>query len=81
MVIQEAYKHGRPLIGSDIGGMAEKIIDGETGILFRARNFIDLAYKIEAIVNDSSSWENFVQNIQVPLSIEMCADIHLQKIY
>ncbi|MEI8641049.1 glycosyltransferase [Pseudoalteromonas sp. Hal099] len=25
MVIQEAYKHGRPLIGSDIGGMAEKL--------------------------------------------------------
>ncbi|MDR9828565.1 glycosyltransferase family 4 protein [Vibrio sp. FNV 38] len=81
MVIQEAYKHGRPLIGSDIGGMAEKIIDGETGLLFRARNPIDLSKKIEDIVEDSSDWGVFVENIQVPLTIEECADVHLSKIY
>jgi len=81
MVIQEAYKHGRPLIGSDIGGMSEKIVDGETGILFRARNPVDLAKKIENIVNDSSPWETFVDNIQVPLTIEECADIHLKRVY
>ncbi|QIA64457.1 glycosyltransferase [Vibrio astriarenae] len=81
MVIQEAYKHGRPLIGSDIGGMAEKIVDGETGILFRARNYVDLAKKIEDIVEDSSNWELFVENIQVPLTIEECADIHLGEVY
>lgn len=81
MVIQEAYKHGRPLIGSDIGGMAEKIVDGETGILFRARNPIDLANKIENIVHDSSNWETFVKNIKIPLTIEQCAEIHLNEIY
>ncbi|MGR5134653.1 glycosyltransferase family 4 protein [Vibrio alfacsensis] len=81
MVIQEAYKHGRPLIGSDIGGMAEKIIDGETGILFRARNHIDLAKKIEDIVEDSFFWEYFVENIKKPLTIRECADVHLKKVY
>lgn len=81
MVIQEAYKHGRPLIGSDIGGMAEKIVDGETGILFRARNYVDLAKKIEEIVEDSFCWEYYVENIQVPLTIEECADVHLEEVY
>ncbi len=81
MVIQEAYKHGRPLIGSDIGGMAEKIADAETGILFRARNPMDLAKKIEDIVKDSLCWGDFVANIKVPLTIEECANVHLEQVY
>ncbi len=81
MVIQEAYKYGRPLIGSDIGGIAEKIEDGETGILFRARNHIDLARKIQDIVEDSFCWEYFVANIKIPLNIKTCADIHLEEVY
>lgn len=81
MVIQEAYKHGRPLIGSDIGGMKEKIEDRVTGLLFRARNPIDLAKKIESIIDDSSCWEEYVNNIQQPITIEGCADIHLNEVY
>ena len=33
MVIQEAFLHGRPVIAPRLGGMAEKIRDGQTGIL------------------------------------------------
>jgi len=32
MVIQEAFTCGRPVIGSDIGGMAEKITHGVDGL-------------------------------------------------
>lgn len=81
MVIQEAYKHGRPLIGSDIGGMAEKIKDGETGILFRTKNPVDLASKIKEVVSNSTCWKKYVDNIHVPITIEECADIHLKEVY
>ena len=36
LVIQEAFQHGRPVICSDIGGMAEKVTDGVNGLHFRA---------------------------------------------
>ena len=35
IVIQEAFFHGRPMICSNIGGMAEKITDGVDGLHFR----------------------------------------------
>ncbi len=35
IVIQEAFFHGRPIICSNIGGMAEKIADGVNGLHFR----------------------------------------------
>lgn len=38
MVIQEAFVCGKPVICSDIGGMAEKVQHGQTGLHFEARN-------------------------------------------
>ena len=35
LVIQEAFLHGRPVICSDIGGMAEKVRHGVDGLHFR----------------------------------------------
>ncbi|MBE7210926.1 MAG: glycosyltransferase family 4 protein [Gluconacetobacter diazotrophicus] len=34
VVIQEAFRHGRPVICSDIGGMAEKVTNGVDGLHF-----------------------------------------------
>jgi hypothetical protein len=36
LVIQEAFQHGKPVICSDIGGMAEAVTDGVDGLHFRA---------------------------------------------
>ncbi|MBD1389793.1 glycosyltransferase family 4 protein [Neiella sp. HB171785] len=46
VVIQEAIAHGRPLIGSNIGGMKEKI-EGKAGLTFDARSSSSLAHAIE----------------------------------
>ena len=77
MVIQEAYNHERPLIASDIGGMAEKIIDNETGLHFRNRNPISLARQIEKVVIDSQLWQTCTANIIKPITISECAEKHL----
>ncbi|WP_160153826.1 glycosyltransferase family 4 protein [Microbulbifer sp. ALW1] len=45
VVIQEAISFGRPLIGSNIGGMKEKI-EGKAGLTFEARNASALAKAI-----------------------------------
>ena len=76
MVIQEAYNHGRPVISADIGGMAEKIIDGKTGYHFRRGSYQSLASVIERAVY-MSEWEEMYSNITAPLSIYECAMDHL----
>jgi glycosyltransferase involved in cell wall biosynthesis len=47
MVIQEAYSAGRPVICTGIGGMAEKVIDGVTGLHFRVNEHLDLVAAIQ----------------------------------
>ena len=47
LVIQEAFLHQRPVICSDIGGMAEKVADGVDGLHFRAGDPRSLARVLE----------------------------------
>lgn len=49
VVIQEAINFGRPLIGSNIGGMLEKI-DNQAGLTFEARSANALANAMEKAV-------------------------------
>jgi len=76
MVIQEAYVCGRPLLCSDIGGMAEKIRDRITGLHVNTGNPASWATKlIEAI--DAELWANCASNIERPLTYYQCAERHL----
>jgi glycosyltransferase involved in cell wall biosynthesis len=57
LVIQEAFAYGRPIICSNIGGMAEKVTDGVNGFHFRVGDPVDLAEKIVTATADSQAWE------------------------
>jgi glycosyltransferase involved in cell wall biosynthesis len=46
LTIIEAYANGKPVIGADIGGITEIIINKKTGFLFSSRNIEDLSSKI-----------------------------------
>ena len=52
LVIQEAYKFGRPVICPDIGGMAEKVKPEVGGLHYRARDSISLTCMINRIVKE-----------------------------
>jgi glycosyltransferase involved in cell wall biosynthesis len=58
LVIQEAFMHGRPVICSNIGGMAEKVTDGVDGLHFRVGDPEDLAKTIAAAADSSQLWRN-----------------------
>jgi glycosyltransferase involved in cell wall biosynthesis len=77
VVIEEAFCHGRPVICSDIGGMAEKVTDGVDGLTFAVGNPEDLARTLEAIVGGEVSWEELAANTRDPLSVIESADAHL----
>ena len=63
LVIQEAFAHGRPVICSDIGGMAEKVQDGVTGLHFRVRSARSLAAAIETAATTDGLWDRLRQAI------------------
>jgi glycosyltransferase involved in cell wall biosynthesis len=52
LVIQEAFLHGRPVICSDIGGMAEKVAHNVNGLHFRAGDPRSLAATLGEAVTD-----------------------------
>jgi glycosyltransferase involved in cell wall biosynthesis len=54
VVIQEAYAIGRPVICAGIGGMAEKVINGVSGLHFRFGDVRDLARTIRSAADPNT---------------------------
>ena len=46
MVVLEAYACGTPVVASRIGSLAEIVLDGETGLHFKAGDPVDLAQRV-----------------------------------
>jgi glycosyltransferase involved in cell wall biosynthesis len=63
LVIQESFMHRRPVICSDIGGMAEKVTDGVDGLHFRAGDPEDLARVIAQAASSPQLWRTLSGNI------------------
>lgn len=76
LVIQEAFKFGRPMIVSNIGGMAEKVKDGVDGLHFRVGSAMDLAHKIERIATDAELWDKLRKSLPNPISDKECTLAH-----
>ena len=57
LVILEAFQYGLTVIGSDIGGIPEIIVDGKNGLLFQCGNKKLLAEKMDLLCNDLSYLE------------------------
>lgn len=64
LVIQEAFMHGRPVICSDIGGMAEKVADGVDGLHFRVGDPEDLARVITQAAGSAQLWKTLAAGIE-----------------
>ncbi|NRP75283.1 Alpha-D-kanosaminyltransferase [Ensifer psoraleae] len=68
VVIQEALHHRRPIICSDIGGMAEKIEDGTDGLHFRVGSAQDLADRITEVLSEPQAWDRLRATMRRPTS-------------
>jgi glycosyltransferase involved in cell wall biosynthesis len=70
LVIQEAFAHGRPVIASDIGGMAEMVTDGVDGLHFRAGDPRHLAEVLTRAVSTPGLWEELRAGIRAVHAID-----------
>jgi len=63
LVIQEAFAAGRPVICSDVGGMAEKVHDGANGLHFRVGDPESLAAAIRRATTAPGLWGRLREGI------------------
>lgn len=70
LVIQEAFSYGRPVICSDIGGMAEKVRDGVDGLHFRVGDPGSLAEVLETAATTRGLWDRLAAAVPAPHPME-----------
>ncbi len=70
VVIQEAFFHGRPIIASDIGGMAEKVRDDIDGLHFNVSNPESLAEAMTRAIREPGLWDRLRSGIRPPTTAE-----------
>lgn len=63
--IMEAMSYGKPVIGSDIGGIPELVKDGVTGLLFQPGDAGKLANKINWLIDHPDKIYEFSRNASV----------------
>lgn len=76
VVIQEAFHHRRPVICSDIGGMAEKVRDGIDGMHFRVGSAEDLADRLVMAMTERTLWRRLSVGCPEPLPASASASAH-----
>ena len=80
LVIQEAFAAGKPVICSDIGGMAEKVRHGVDGLHFETGNPGHLAQLLARLARKPSLIDELSQSVQAPLDTDLRLNDYL-KIY
>ena len=63
MVIQEAFLHGRPVMAPRLGGMAEKIRDGQTGVLVDPSSAQAIAEAMQRLTHQPEFLEQLHQGV------------------
>ncbi|WNJ92980.1 glycosyltransferase family 4 protein [Bosea sp. 685] len=77
IVIQEAFFHGRPILSSNLGGMAEKITDEVSGLHFRSGSPEDLVDCMTRALSEPDLWSRLRGGITPPLNHVECAATHV----
>lgn len=80
-VMLEAFGFGKPVIGSNLGGIPERIQEGKNGFLFEAGNTNDLARAIQMLSTSKLSqlgrnaWDS-IQDLQPQVYGRMLEDLY-----
>lgn len=74
----EAFSLGKPVIGSNIGGIPELVKDNQTGLTFEAGDSDDLRLKIEYLMNNPGKTMEMGRNARVFVEKELNAERHYQ---
>jgi glycosyltransferase involved in cell wall biosynthesis len=77
LTIGEAQFHGRPVIASGIGGMAELVSDGVNGLHVRPNDPADLAAVMRRCAEEPDLWRRLAGGIAPPPTVDQVASRHI----
>ncbi len=77
IVIQEAFRNCRPVICSDIGGMAEKVRDGEDGWYFPVGSPIGLVALLKRLCRDRDLVRRVAAATRRPPDVDAVLNAHI----
>lgn len=80
LTILESFASGKPVIGSDIGGIPELVHDGSTGLLFQCGNVNDLKEKINYLLNHKDLAVEMGVNARKVVEEKYNENIHYKKL-
>jgi glycosyltransferase involved in cell wall biosynthesis len=80
MTILESFAYGKPVIGSNIGGIPEMVRHGESGLLFEMGNAEDLRTKIKEILSSPSKIIEMGQRARKIVEDEYNAEVHYKRL-
>ena len=70
LAIGDAFSFGKPVLCSDIGGMAEAVADGADGLHVRCGDVDAWAETMRRAVEDQGLWSRLSQGIRLPQSVD-----------
>ena len=77
LVIEEAFQNGRPVICSNIGGMAESVTDEKDGLHFPVGQASALAQTLRRALEEQGLWDRLNKGIGAVRSLADAAEDHL----
>ncbi len=77
VVIQEAFTNGKPVICSNIGGMAEKIVHGVNGLHFEVSRPASLAEALAGLATEPGLLAALTAGVRPPPTARQMLDAHL----
>ena len=81
LVVGEAFLYGKPVICSNIGGMAERVHDDKDGLHFIVGDGSSLANVMTRAMSETGLWERLRKNIAPPPTIDTMAHEHIVRCY
>ena len=80
MTVLEAFAYGKPVVGSDIGGIPEMVVEGKTGLLFKPGDYRELREKIDYLVSSPSMIVEMGKEARKKVEEEYNAKVHYQSL-
>jgi len=79
-VVYEAWRNGLAVVASDVGGLAECVVNGDNGLLVPRGDSRSLAEAIRALIDDRSLVSRLAAGRPAVPSVEACAE-RVEQIY
>lgn len=75
----ENFACGKPVIGADIGGIPEHISHGRDGLIFKSKDHVDLADKINALLSENYNLVSMGKNARKKVEKVYNKSQHIDK--